>query len=274
MIEIFINELSLEGQYQTIEEFEKSVLIFNSLIQSIREKIRNNPIFYLDQDEITFYLAIKNFPFEQSLNNLRDKNIKTAFFNTIYNKNNPKNWRKEQQHSPEHKFKYFQQDVTDTSLAEVAERKLQNENNIYLVVNFQNSSFNHPHADIQACCLVSVVKNTTIKIEIDGLDNQKGLHHWISLKFPTYSDNSTYTPRDHQTILDDKKRFRKNSKMFQGRNIYVELSTGNYWYVDNLHLGQSAHFEVFDKHRKHIGEANLNGDIDISKRDPNKKLKI
>jgi hypothetical protein len=273
-MEVFINELSLEGQYQTIEEFEKSVLIFNSLIQSIRQKIRNNPIFYLDQDKITFYLAIKNFPFEKSLNNLTDRNIKRTFLNTIYNKNDPKDWRKEKKHLPQDEFIYFQQDVSDTTLAEVAERKLQNENGIYLVINFQNSSFNNPNVDIQACCLISVVKNSTIPIEIDGLDNQEGLRHWIGLKFPSYSNNSTYTPRDNQTIFDDKERFRKTSKIFQGRNIYVELLTGNYWYVDNLHLGKSAHFEVFDKRGKHIGEANLDGDIDIRKRDPNKKLNI
>ena len=62
--------------------------------------------------------------------------------------------------------------------------------------------------------------------------------------------------------------------MFQGRNIYREYSTGHYWYIDNLHTGKASHFEVFDEKRKHIGEANLDGDIDINKRDPNKKLKI
>jgi hypothetical protein len=274
MMEIFINELSLEGQYQTIEEFEQSVLIFNSLIQYIREKIRNNSIFYLDQDRIMLYFAIDKVQFEKSLNNLKDKAIKMAFKNIIYNKNNPKDWRKEQQHSPQDEFKYLQQNVTDTSLAEVAERKLQNKNSIYLVINFQNSSFNEPHADIQACCLISVVKNSTISIDMDGLDNQEGLHHWISLKLPFYSNNSTYTPRDNQTILDDKKRFRKTSNIFQGRNIYAELTTRTYWYIDNLHTGKASHFEVFDKHGKHIGEANLDGDIDRNKRDANKKLKI
>jgi hypothetical protein len=273
-MEIFINELSLEGQYQTIEEFEQSVLIFNSLIQYIREKIRNNPIFYLDQDRIMLYFAIDKVQFEKSLNNLKDKAIKMAFKNIVYNKNNPKDWRKEQRHSPQDEFKYVQQNVTDTSLAEVAERKLQNENSIYLVINFQNSSFNDSHTTIQSYSLISVVKNKNIEIEIDGLDNQESLHHWISLKFPSYSNNSTYTPRDHQTILHNKERFRKSSKIFQGRNIYVEKDTGHYWYIDNRHPRQSAHFEVFDTQRKHIGEANLDGDIDISKRDPNKKLKI
>lgn len=274
MIEIFINERSLEGQYQTGEEFEQSILIFNNLIQDIKEKIKNNPSFYLDQEKIMLYFAIKKDQFAKSLNNLRDKNIKTVFVNTIYNKNNPKDWRKEQKHSPQDEFKYFQQDVTNTSLAEVAERKLQNENSIYLIINFQNSSFNNSHTTIQSCSLIPVVKNSTIEIEIDGLDNQKGLDHWISLKFPSYSNNSTYTPRDHQTILYNKERFRKHSKMFQGRNIYREYSTGHYWYIDNFHPGKASHFEVFDKHRKHIGEANLDGDIDINKRDSNKKLKI
>ena len=53
------------------------------------------------------------------------------------------------------------------------------------------------------------------------------------------------------SILDDKKRFRKTSNIFQGRNIYAELTTRTYWYIDNLHTGKASHFEVFDKHGKH-----------------------
>lgn len=143
-----------------------------------------------------------------------------------------------------------------------------------MVINFQESSFDNPHTTIQSCCLISVVKNSSISVEIDGLDNQEGLHHWISLKFPTYSDNSTYTPRDQQTILNDKKRFKKTSIIFQGRNIYCEYSTGHYWYIDNFHPGQSAHFEVFDKQRKHIGEADLEGNIDKTKCDKTKRIQF
>jgi hypothetical protein len=64
-------------------------LIFNNLIQDIKEKIRNNPIFYLDQNMMRVRSAIDKVQFEKSLNNLKDKAIKTAFKNIIYNKNNP-----------------------------------------------------------------------------------------------------------------------------------------------------------------------------------------
>lgn len=273
MMEIFINEFSLQEQYLTIAKFKEAVIIFNNLIQTLQESIQKGSIFYNDRERLVLYSAIKSYNFQKSLNKLQ-KDVQTDFLDIMYNRNKTINWRTEQVHSTEDKFYYFDTIVTDTTLAEVAERKLQNKNSIYLVINFQNSSFNNPNIDIQACCLISVVKNSTISVEIDGLDSQEGLHHWISLKFPSYSNNSNYTPRDNQTIFDDKERFRKTSKIFQGRNIYVELLTGNYWYVDNLHLGKSAHFEVFDKRGKHIGEANLDGDIDIRKRDPNKKLNI
>jgi hypothetical protein len=272
MLEIFINEFSLQEQYLTVAEFKEAVIIFNNLIQILQESIQKGSTVYNDRERLVLYSAIKSYNFPKSLNKLQ-KDVQTDFLDIMYNRNKTINWRTEQVHLTEDKFYYFDTIVTDTTLAEVAERKLQNKNSIYLVINFQNSSFNHPHADIQACCLISVVKNSTIPIEIDGLDNQEGLSHWISLKFPSYGNNS-YTPRDNQTILDDKERFRKTSNIFQGRNIYVERETCTYWYIDNLHIGKASHFEVFDKRGKHIGEANLNGDIDISKRDPNKKLKI
>ena len=43
------------------------------------------------------------------------------------------------------------------------------------------------------------------------------------------------------------RRFEKTSFRVQGRIIYCELATGRYWYVDNLHFGEAAHLEVFDK---------------------------
>lgn len=54
----------------------------------------------------------------------------------------------------------------------------------------------------------------------------------------------------------------------QGATVYKEKATGYYWYLDNLH---KTHFEVFDATgKRHIGEADLEGNIDYSKADKEK----
>jgi len=55
----------------------------------------------------------------------------------------------------------------------------------------------------------------------------------------------------------------------QGARVYEEISSKRFWYLDMLHKN---HYEVFDAIRKHLGEANLNGILDISKKDKTKRL--
>ena len=60
----------------------------------------------------------------------------------------------------------------------------------------------------------------------------------------------------------------------QGRKVYREIRTNFLWHVDKLHYGNSVHLEVFDRFGHHYGEANLNGAIDITKKDRSKRLSI
>lgn len=69
--------------------------------------------------------------------------------------------------------------------------------------------------------------------------------------------------------LDDSKRFTKTRFMIQGASVYQENSTKYYWYLDKFH---QTHYEVFDGNGKnHLGEADLEGNLDRNKRDKNKK---
>ena len=48
-----------------------------------------------------------------------------------------------------------------------------------------------------------------------------------------------------------------------------ELSLGgHYWHLDNFHTQheKDIHYEVYDSNEKHIGTANLKGNIDYSKK--------
>jgi len=284
-MEIFINEVSLEGQYLTDAEFKDAVISFIAIFDLINEKIKDKQIYKEDSRLYVNYEAVKGSNFNVSLNNIRDKSIKKAFINVIFNKLNPKEWRKEQIHSPTDSFDCLMSNeqykiVNDTSLAEVAERNLQNSNSKYLLINFINSSFNLIHPHINNCCLITVVKNNDEGncIKLDSLDNKSALEYWLEYNFylsrAVYDELSNAPPRDEQTILREKQRFQKTSHTYDRRVIYCEVATARYWYVDNLHFGKAAHLEVFDQAGCHVGKADLKGNIDKSKRDQNKTIRL
>lgn len=60
------------------------------------------------------------------------------------------------------------------------------------------------------------------------------------------------------------KRFEPTSKIAPKvkTKIYQEIDTGRYWYFDNFHGNE---FEVCDSTGKHIGVADLEGNIDTTK---------
>lgn len=284
-MEIFINEVSLEGQFITEAEFRDAIKIFNSIFELINQKVQDKELYKEDSNIYANYEAIKGSSFNASLKQLKDKSLKTAFINVVFNKSNPKEWRREKLHSSEDLFDCLTIDndyknVCDTSLAEVAERKSKNESKEYLLVNFINSSFRITHPHINSCCLITVIKNSVEdnRICIDGVDSKLALEYWLENKLNLssleYSLDVTEPPRDEQRLLLDTTRFKKTSFRYGGRFIYCELTTGRYWYVDSLHEGKAAHLEVFDKRGYHIGEADLQGNIDTSKKDKNKTLNL
>lgn len=71
--------------------------------------------------------------------------------------------------------------------------------------------------------------------------------------------------------LGDTNRFEKCNciKSAQGASVYREISTGHYWYRDMLH---QTHYEVFDGTGKiHLGEADLDGRLNVNKKDASKR---
>jgi hypothetical protein len=283
-MEIFINEVSLEGQYLTEIDFREAIKVFNSIFALISQ-IKDTKFYKDDSNVYANYEAIKGANFQASLNQLRDKSLKTAFVNIVFNKLNPKEWRKEQLHLPEDLFDLLTSDdnyvdVCNTCLAEVAERKLQNDDKQYLLINFINSSFKIVHPDIKDCCIITIVKNSdeTKAIFIDGVDCKSALQCWLEDKLALskieYSPDAIIPPKDEQTILRDTARFQKTSRQYDARSIYYELNTNRYWYVDNFHFGKGAHIEVFDGRGLHIGESDLQGNIDTAKKDKDKTIDL
>lgn len=273
-MQIFINELSLEGQYFSGMEFTEAVIIFTGIFSLINEKVREKQI-YKDSLFINRE-AIKAEHFQASFQRIKDLSLKNAFREVIFNRLNPKDWRQEQKHSIEDDFLYVADDelepVTNTTLAEAAERVRQNRELICLLVNFSNSRFRDSSH-------LPILKNydEDNPINLDCIEDSPALEIWLEDKLNlsqySYDYTSKTPPTDSQTVLRDNIRFETVSLIVQGRKVYREIRTGYFWYVDNLHFGEAAHLEVFNA-QIHIGEADLEGIIDFSKADISKKLRF
>lgn len=81
-------------------------------------------------------------------------------------------------------------------------------------------------------------------------------------------DNRTFS-------LTDITRFERTSKLYKKskRRIYKERSTNRYWYYDFFHSDNKEHYEVFDNTGNHVGEADMNGVLDETKKDKTKSIR-
>lgn len=242
-MEIFINELSLHGQYPSQEIFTQAVTQFVEIFSLIQDKIQNKEMF---KDE--FFItknALKEESFQQSFDRIKNIQLKNAFRGIIFNKLNPINWQTEQLHSSEIIYTSetcTAQDkfVTETSVAEIAERKLQRPNKRYVLINFIQSQFND-------CGCFEVTKEDVDIIELECIETKEALEKWLDLPA---------SPLD--ILLRNPERFIRTKFKQQGATVFQEKQTSFYWYIDNFHKDE---FEVFNSIKEHIGVANLEGII-------------
>ena len=261
-VEIFINECSLHGQYQSSKEFENAVRNFMAVFKLIGQKRKNDLNAELYKDVFLDFQAIKNEPFQKSLNQIKDQSLKQAFVGLIFNTINPQNWRDDSKLKEVDKYHLVEnnQDVGNTSIAEIAERTLLSSEQSYLLINFLASCFQNSHPNFSLCRFISVTKNQTQTIYLDCLDNKAAFEEWVKDKL----DERDFLARNTD-------RFERADKQYHGAPVYIEHKTKKCWYLDNLH---KDHYEVFDSNGSHVGEANLDGVIDITKKDKKKKFKF
>jgi hypothetical protein len=253
-MEIFINELSLSGQYYDQKAFEEAIQEFMkifTIVQSRQLAAYKNDNVFLEKD------AIKNEPFSSSFERISNRQLKDAFRNIIFNKLNPKSWSRNQFHNIEDLFhcKTINDFVQNTSLAEVAERNIQDIDTVRILVNFTQSVFAHLKT-------LEVFKNDAdeqFPIRLHCADNK--------------STFENYCP----TIIEDLEAFlktdsfRPTARVIKGARMYRNVRTNQYWYLDTFH---KTHFEVFDDQEIHLGEADLNGILIPNTADKKKNGKI
>jgi len=151
----------------------------------------------------------------------------------------------------------LQVDYAPEIVAETAEKIFSYPNEEFLLLNISENI--KADRNVLLVCkdakhILDLPKFARIPFVTDKCD----LELWLSTKHVT-----TFS-------LLDRNRFTRTNLKEQGQRIFQEKETGNYWYLDNFH---KTHYEIFDSTGKqHIGEADLAGKLDISKRDNMKKL--
>jgi hypothetical protein len=160
------------------------------------------------------------------------------------------------------------EDVTDTSMAELAERKLKDAVHHGCLINVHGSP-------LDGKLSIDVLKVDHARVALPSYSKETDFDDWFRHNFaelPDYGPDAVEPPRDEQTCLVDRSVYASTGRECQGRNIYYHLTNGQFYYVDNLHFGVAAHLEVFDKRgRRHLGEASLDGQIQPNTRDPDKR---
>jgi hypothetical protein len=253
-MEILVNELSLTGQFSDIPCFIDGALL--QFVAVLNEFDSNKDGLYKKLDfyasPVTCDVSVHDIlvgKYSRQYDAIRKfKRQLNSLFNDPY-------WEKSRRHSADCAYFYNGSNVCNQSLSEACERDR-------AVVSFIHDDF----SDTQ----LTVLKNQQ-KIIVDNLFDRG---HYIELAHQrgtlSYSD---YFKRKFTagqlSLLDNAERFRKLGLSRQGQPVFEETTTGHFWYLDNLHKN---HYEVFNANEEHIGVADINGEVDASKRIKGRRL--
>ena len=237
-VQVFINESSLHGQYaehnleDNIKIFLGTLLFINC--QQFKSEVFTTKLFF------NVSKAIKDQHIGSILE--RNRSLKNTFLENVKNLSK---WENEQVHDSSACYVYEKEDFVGKSIAELAERKLQDQEIKDVLVNFPASKFEGKE-NIEVC------KNETFNIVLHcSFDEDSVLNCFIQHKLidpnQKYDINCKYSPRDYQTVLRDREIFILTKQKNQNRKVYERINHDQLWSVDNFHYGKDAHIEVFHK---------------------------
>lgn len=237
-MDILLNELSLSGQHASREIFVEEILptligVLDEIQELFKATIYKNQQFY--SSKVTRTDTIHDIlvgDFSRQYPSLRK--IKRQFFSPLFAE---PYWEDTRKHSEDYSYTYEGNDICNHSVAEACERDK-------VIISFIGTELFRKEK-------LSILKNGNEQIGIDNLFNAGHYSNVLHQRGITYSFS-----------LKDDSRFQRDGRIVQGQNVYREIETGYYWYLDNLH---KKHYEVFDRKGQHIGTANTDGDIDFSK---------
>lgn len=234
-MEILINELSLKGQFGSVDEFIsdglKPIILLLLQIDSSRDVLLKRYDFYDCKvtSTITLHQLFKG-SYSRTCDEIRKaKSQLNALIDKPY-------WQDSQKHKSPDSYQFKGSNILDSSLAESCERDK-------VVMSFLCADYDTAKLEVS--------KNAS-SIIIDNLFKQENMFKLV---------------RDRGLVIDfsltDISRFSKTRFNIQGKIIYKELTTKYFWHIDNLHKN---HYEVYNSNKEHIGIADLDGNVDISQR--------
>ena len=235
-MEILFNELSLTGQFDSREQFVDEAL--PPLLSLLNEIDSSKNIFYKKQDFYASLVTKTDSVHDILIGNISRQYKEISKFKRQLRQlfDNPY-WEDNRKHLSTCAYEYNGTNLCNHSIAEACERDR-------VIISFTHPNFSG--------IKLSVLKNNSGEIELDNI-------------FAEGHYNTIARQRGITVVfsLKDITRFCKTGQNRQGQLVYKELISGCYWYLDNLHKN---HYEVFDSSGVHIGIADMQGNIDISKR--------
>lgn len=240
-MEILINELSLCGQYATADIFISTAL--KPLLSLLQQYDSNRDLLFKKYDlwaaKVTPTVSLRDlFKGSYSRTNDEIRRAKSQLASLI---DNPY-WEDNRKHNHPDIYKFNSNDIFNSSIAESCERDR-------IIMSFKCDLFDHNTFE--------VYKNSN-SIIIDNLVDQTHFYNLVRARGIVVDFS-----------LSDTSRFKKTNFNVQGKVVYKEIISKCYWYLDNLH---HSHYEVFNSQKEHIGLADLNGNVDVSKRVVGRRL--
>lgn len=259
-MQIFINETSLSAQFCDKTLFFDALKLFLSSVKRISEIKNNKDVF--KSNYFFYYTGVKDTYLETLLK--ENPSLNSVFVQNMQQLN-PKSWEKQKNHEDHSTYEYLKKNYTGTSVAELAERRIQDSNLLGFLLNFKDSQFGN-------ISKIQIVKNKINEVDLDCVITPDSIDTWlIDNKYinpnEVYDENSDLPPLDIQTVLRDMTIFEITTyPRNNGRIVYRRKGTNELWVVDSAkkHAGVKEHIEVFDETTtKHLGtsiynEINLN----------------
>lgn len=266
-MQVFINEKSLQGQFNSgnVETGIKTFISTIATLEKVKSEITTyrSSIFFNEQ-------AIAGIHLNASLNNNGD--LLRGFLNNL---KGAEMWENAQVHDLETIYSWNGNLLTGTSVAEIAERRILNNNINYVLVNFMDSTYSQ---NLQ----ITIEKDQAGSIDVECSHNEMTLISWLRsknliAKHDEYDESRRISPLDDQTVLGGPE-FEKTTFKNKGRRAFRLIGTNQLWAVDasDGHLFGKPHIEVFSEiDGKHLGTSMYNEiNLDTSRKVNLRKINI
>jgi hypothetical protein len=264
-MEAFVNERSVHSQFIDLADFALALARLNRILLRLLEAPVEKELFF--DRQLYYSLGLPNRVFSSCLEHITDKSVRLQFKILLRERLAGKEWRLERLHS-ECSYVCHDQNVTGTSVAEVAERTLRER--FAILVNFHPSAFG---PDRQTAVLKEPETSVIVKsVNTEG-DLDECYQQFPELGLARYDPAWGRPPRDTETVLADRGRFFRTNYRNQGRVVYLDRRTTFYMCVDNFHQ-YGGHLEVFNAIGDHVGQADLKANIDFNAADGEKDLNM